>query len=142
MSAAEDPKQMQQSLLQNDSQGATVIWEGVTWQGPLLLKCLSPVFCSNWSWRITSQRIDLTHGCCASEEDTFDLRRIEDMHFHRSLWQRCLNRGTIVIHQSNDELPELQLSTFYARDIFVKLKDAWMAARIATTIGHDGHMPV
>ena len=88
----------------------------------------------------------------------------------------------IVIHQSHDELPELWLSTFYARychtafrvasrhtqprhylnssafvqsphvrtvaylsdllarrDIFEKLKEAWMAARIATTVGHEHH---
>ncbi len=46
-----------------------VIWEGSTWQTcPFLLKCLAPVICSAWQWRITTQRIDLVHGCCSSAE--------------------------------------------------------------------------
>ncbi len=37
----------------------------------------------------------------------------------------CLNHDAqIVIHCSHDEMPELRLSTFFAKDIFEKLKEA------------------
>mmetsp|Transcript_2988 Transcript_2988/g.8765 ORF Transcript_2988/g.8765 Transcript_2988/m.8765 type:complete len:151 (+) Transcript_2988:123-575(+) len=131
-------------LLHSSHEGSgdpVIIWEGTTWQTcPFLLKCLTPAICSAWQWRVTTQRIDLTHGCCSSDEDTFDLRRIDDLHFQRSLLQRLFNRGTIIIHCSHDEMPELRLSTFSAKDIFEKLKEAWMRARVATTIGHAGDM--
>lgn len=67
-------------------------------------------------WHITKQRIDVTHGFCSSDiglpnccldaqtlladkfstevvlmADTLDLRRVRDIHFHRSIWQMCLS---------------------------------------------------
>ncbi len=76
-------------------------------------------------WHITGQRIDLTRkshksipnadnavacidfvpqqlfvftdGCCGSSMETLDLRRIIDLHFHRSVWQLCCDRGTVSI---------------------------------------------
>ncbi|KAK9811258.1 hypothetical protein WJX72_000723 [[Myrmecia] bisecta] len=92
-------------------------------------------------WRITQHRIDLTHGCCGSEMETLDLRRVIDLHFKRNFWQMCCGRGTIVIHSDNDEFPKLQLTTFGTRQIFERLREAWSRARIATAIGdHDHHM--
>lgn len=78
-------------------------------------------------WHITGQRIDLTRksykntqnadnavakfidfvpqqlfvitdGCCGSSMETLDLRRIIDLHFHRSVWQLCCDRGTVSIN--------------------------------------------
>lgn len=34
-------------------------------------------------------------GCCGSTMETLDLRRIIDLHFHRSVWQMCCGRGTV-----------------------------------------------
>ncbi|KAL0052847.1 hypothetical protein WJX82_008587 [Trebouxia sp. C0006] len=115
-----------------------VVWEGTTWQGcPAACFCCSPICCSSWHWHITGQRIDLTHGCCGSSMETLDLRRIIDLHFHRSVWQLCCDRGTIVIHSDNDEFPKLELNTFGTRQLFEKLKKAWTRARIATAVHHD-----
>ncbi|CAL8469477.1 g9018 [Coccomyxa elongata] len=118
------------------------VWRGTTWQGcPLLLACCSPLCCSVWQWDITEQRIDLTHGCCGSNMETIDLRRVVEIHFHRSLLQLCLNRGTITIHSDHAEYPDLNLTTFGTRKIFEGLREAWTRARIATAIDHqhDGH---
>ncbi|KAL3159782.1 hypothetical protein ABBQ38_010188 [Trebouxia sp. C0009 RCD-2024] len=124
-----------------------VVWEGTTWQGcPDFCFYCSPVCCSNWHWHITEQRIDLTHGCCGSNMETLDLRRIIDLHFHRSVWQMCCGRGTIVIHSDNDEFPKLNLTTFGTREVFERLKQAWTKARIATAVHHgdngDHHLHV
>lgn len=53
------------------------------------------------------------------------MRRIVDIHFHRSFLQLCLNRGTITIHSSNDELPSLQLTTFNTKQLYQDLKQVW-----------------
>ena len=73
-------------------------------------------------WRITSQRIDIEHGCCGSDVDCLDLRRVVDIHFHRSFLQLCVNRGTITIHSNNDEMPALQLTTFGTKQLYEELK--------------------
>ena len=72
---------------------------------------------------MTKQRIDLTHGFAGSSIDTIDLRRVQDMHFHRSIFQMCCNRGTITFHSANDSLPILELTTFNAQALYHKIKD-------------------
>ena len=56
-------------------------------------------------------------------QDCLDLRRVIDIHFHRSIFQMCLNRGTITIHSSNDEMPQLQLTTFGTKQLYHDLKE-------------------
>ena len=34
-------------------------------------------------------------GCCGGSMETIDLRRVTEIHFHRSLPQLCVNRGTV-----------------------------------------------
>lgn len=72
---------------------------------------------------MTKQRIDLTHGFAGSNIDTIDLRRVQDMHFKRSIFQMCCNRGTIVFHSANDALPQLELTTFNTQALYHKIKD-------------------
>ena len=45
------------------------------------------------------------------------------MHFHRSIFQMCCNRGTIIFHSANDSLPILELTTFNAQALYHKIKD-------------------
>lgn len=154
-------------LLHSSHEGSgdpVIIWEGTTWQTcPFLLKCLTPAICSAWQWRVTTQRIDLTHGCCSSDEvrapllfvangypsitpemlavvlksldqiflemkvaslggawlshsmrcvqDTFDLRRIDDLHFQRSLLQRLFNRGTVRSSPAEQCFPPCEMES-------------------------------
>ncbi|KAK9813774.1 hypothetical protein WJX73_008797 [Symbiochloris irregularis] len=128
----------QEPLLDTDA-GSDIVWEGTTWQGFSCAPCFAPLCCSVWKWRITSQRIDLEHGCCGSDVDSVDLRRVIDIHFHRSLLQMCLNRGTITIHSSNDELPQLNLTTFGTKELYHDIKDAWTRSkqRMSDQAGRD-----
>ncbi|CAL5229616.1 g12978 [Coccomyxa viridis] len=121
--------------------GSDTVWSGTTWQGfPGCMMCLSPLCCSNWQWDITHRRIDLTHGCCGGSMETIDLRRVTEIHFHRSMLQLCVNRGTITICSDHAEFPDLKLTTFGTKPIFEKLRSAWSQARIATAVGdHDVH---
>lgn len=131
-------KEKQEPLLA-DSQDSDVVWQGTTWQGCPGFPCLAPLFCSTWTWRITTTRIDLEHGCCGNDVDCLDLRRVIDIHFHRSIFQMCLNRGTITIHSSNDEMPQLQLTTFGTKQLYHDLKEAWSRAKVATAVDADHH---
>ena len=91
-------------------------------------------------WHITGQRIDLTRkshktiqlasksvacidfvpqqlfvnsdGCCGSSMETLDLRRIIDLHFHRSVWQLCCDRGTVSRHNAHFMLGDMHNCTF------------------------------
>ncbi|KAK9840311.1 hypothetical protein WJX74_007347 [Apatococcus lobatus] len=115
-----------------------VIWEGTTWQAcPPYCACLAPVFCSTWKWRITEQRIDLTHGWLGGEEEGIDLRRVVDVHHRRSIPQMAVNRGTIVIHSDNDSFPRLELSTFATKEIYQNLREACSKAKQTTAV--DAH---
>ncbi|KAK9908521.1 hypothetical protein WJX75_009084 [Coccomyxa subellipsoidea] len=71
------------------------VWKGTTWQD----------------------------GCCGSNMETIDLRRVVEIHFHRSLLQLCFNRGTITIHSDHAEYPDLKLTTFGTRKIFERLRE-------------------
>ncbi|CAK0784541.1 hypothetical protein CVIRNUC_007745 [Coccomyxa viridis] len=124
-----------------DGADSDTVWAGETWQGcPACLMCFSPLCCSNWQWDITHRRIDLTHGCCGGSMETIDLRRVTEIHFHRSLPQLCVNRGTITICSDHAEFPDLKLTTFGTKAIFERLRSAWSQARIATAVGeHDVH---
>ncbi len=90
-------------------------------------------------WHITGQRIDLTRkshkinqnvdnavacidfvpqrlfvftdGCCGSSMETLDLRRIIDLHFHRSVWQLCCDRGTVSIKHAHFMLGDMHNCT-------------------------------
>lgn len=117
---------------------SNIIWEGTTWQAcpPCLMLC-APLMCSVWQWKISSSRIDIIHGCCSSDEETIDLRRVVDLHFHRSCFQMMLGRGTITIHSASDEYPELRLTTFGTKEIFQDLREAWTRAKIGTAVGYD-----
>ncbi|KAK9862269.1 hypothetical protein WJX84_007904 [Apatococcus fuscideae] len=115
-----------------------VIWEGTTWQAcPSYCACFAPLCCSTWRWRITTQRIDLTHGWLGSAEEGIDLRRIVDIHYERSIPQMLVNRGTIVIHSDNDSFPRLELATFRTRKIFQELREACSKAKQTTAV--DAH---
>ena len=74
-------------------------------------------------WHVTKHRIDLVHGFAGSSIDTIDFRRVTDMHFHRSVFQMCCNRGTITFHSANDSMPVLELTTFGTQDLYHKIKD-------------------
>jgi len=132
---------------ESSSSNRNMIWEGTTWQAcpPCLMLC-APLTCSVWHWKISNSRIDLIHGCCSSDEETIDLRRVVDLHFHRNFLQLLLGRETITIHSASDEFPELRLTTFGTKEIFQELREAWSRAKIGTAVGYDdqhhpgGHM--
>lgn len=111
--------------------GEQVLWEGTTWPAA----CLSPMCCSVTKWRVTNRRIDMTSGCCGSSMDTIDLRRVRDIAFRRSCFQLMCNRGSIIIYSADETDPEIKITTFRMKPLFVALKEKWSEARIGVAVG-------
>eukprot|EP01025_Chloroclados_australasicus_P019895 TRINITY_DN20928_c0_g1_i1.p1 TRINITY_DN20928_c0_g1~~TRINITY_DN20928_c0_g1_i1.p1 ORF type:complete len:162 (-),score=3.47 TRINITY_DN20928_c0_g1_i1:496-921(-) len=130
-------------LLEGPAQGYPVddvIWQGTTWDAlPTLCMPLAPVLCLTRTYKITSQRIDFSHGCCGMSEDTIDLRRVEDIHYHTSIVDCMVGRGTITICSTHDDFPELRISLFGAHGVYGQLKEAWSRARIGSVLDHQSH---
>lgn len=90
------------------------------------LECNVQLCCVVRRWHITEDRIDLVHSCCGTKEDTIYVRRIKDVSLGgdclTSLF--CCGRNTVVVHAADQTHPELRITTWGARDIFHKLRDA------------------
>lgn len=110
-------------LLEKAEEGT--IWEGTTWEFCLVAPCLSPLLCSQYTWSVTIANIDLQHGCGATEYDVIELWQIIDIQYSSNFWQRCLHRGTIAIHSTHKQLPDITLTTYGAERIFNDLYEAW-----------------
>jgi hypothetical protein len=84
------------------------------------------IFCVVRRWHITEDRIDLVHSCCGTKEDTVYVRKVKDVSLGGSclIATFCCGRNTVVINAADQTHPVLYLTTWGAREIFHKLRDA------------------
>merc|ERR1712110_619674 len=119
--------------------GEHVLWEGTEWPcWPCC--CLSPMCCSSIRWTITNVRLDKKHGCCWTNDDTIDIRRITDLKYRAApaYTRTCCCRGTLVIFSGDATDPETTINTWGTRSVYLALKDAWAAAKANVAVSTDG----
>ena len=116
-----------------------ILWEGTTWP----MCCLSPLCCSVTKYTVTSQRIDKSaqptlarapgglrlfdehptplaeSGCCGTNEDTLDRRRITDISYSACI-PCCCCRGTVTIMASDETDPTTKITTWFTNELFHK----------------------
>ena len=108
------------------------LWEGTTWPRGLCSK----LCCSEIRWHITNKRIDWTSGCCGTEMDSIDLRRVVDLQYQASCTQWCCCRGTILIISGDPLTPKLRITTWGMKEVYLRLREA--LTKIRQTVAVEG----
>eukprot|EP01023_Acetabularia_acetabulum_P009221 TRINITY_DN14096_c0_g3_i1.p2 TRINITY_DN14096_c0_g3~~TRINITY_DN14096_c0_g3_i1.p2 ORF type:complete len:190 (-),score=32.61 TRINITY_DN14096_c0_g3_i1:245-814(-) len=121
-----------------------VIWEGETWDAcPICCMFCAPLCCRTKQWRVTNQRIDTIEGCCGSEENTLDIRRITDIGFQSTCCVRawCCGRGTVLIKSDDATHPLMEITMccndITPRELYRRIRDSWTRAKIGTAVQVD-----
>ena len=81
---------------------------------------------------ITNNRVDITDGFCGSQMDTLPFTNIQDISFHANILETIIGRGTLTIVSSDDSDPEINLTGQHMKEVFKKLKKAWLKYRSNT----------
>eukprot|EP01025_Chloroclados_australasicus_P009130 TRINITY_DN13515_c0_g1_i3.p1 TRINITY_DN13515_c0_g1~~TRINITY_DN13515_c0_g1_i3.p1 ORF type:complete len:163 (-),score=6.82 TRINITY_DN13515_c0_g1_i3:542-1030(-) len=133
------PAQVEMSRQAEKQSDPSLIWEGETWDAcPLCCLCCAPLCCSTRKFKITKQRIDMVSGCCASAEDTLDMRRIQDISYRGNCCFEncCCGRGIVYIYSADPSDPDLSIAMccqdMSGRELYRRIRDAYSNAKIAT----------
>eukprot|EP01023_Acetabularia_acetabulum_P032084 TRINITY_DN2999_c1_g2_i1.p1 TRINITY_DN2999_c1_g2~~TRINITY_DN2999_c1_g2_i1.p1 ORF type:complete len:147 (-),score=20.66 TRINITY_DN2999_c1_g2_i1:227-667(-) len=127
--------------METKSGDSEVLFEGETWDAcPLCCICCVPLCCNATKYKITKHRIDKVSGCCGSQEDTMDMRRIQDVSFRGNCCTEllCCGRGTVFIESTDPSDPSVSLTycchETTPRELYRLIRDAWSKAKIATAV--------
>jgi len=83
----------------------------------------------NRLFRITNDRIEVTHGVFSRSVFNLDLWRVQDLGYHQNLVQRVLGLGQVHVLSSDKDSPTLSIGPLHrAQELYTQLKRAQLDA--------------
>lgn len=83
----------------------------------------------NRLFRITNDRIEVTHGVFSRSVFNLDLWRVQDLGYHQNLIQRVLGLGQVHVLSSDKDSPTIRIGPLHrARELYTQLKRAQLDA--------------
>jgi membrane protein YdbS with pleckstrin-like domain len=88
--------------------------------------------CLDWRnrrFRITNDRIEVTHGVFSRSVFNLDLWRVQDLGYHQNLIQRILGLGRVHVLSSDKDTPTVSIGPLRrAHELYTELKGAQLDA--------------
>ena len=110
-------------LSQSDEEPVDEMGEKVLWEGRPFLSLIE-------KYKLTSERLKISHGMVGRQVENFELIRIQDIDFKQNLGERMFGTGDITIRGADPSKPEIILrNVSKPEEVYEILRRAWLEAR-------------